>query len=69
MTELFRKVVPYEFNYLCDACGNGMVRASGEKDGDGFIHSCMICSKKVTLPKSYPHIEHFGEGEEPEHKE
>ena len=66
MAELFQKVVSYEFNYLCDACGNGMMRETGEQDGKGFVHSCMICGAKATLDKSYPHIEFFAEGSEPD---
>lgn len=68
MSELFQKVVPYEFNYLCDACKSGMMRSSGVKEDSGFVHTCMICSANATLPKSYPHVEYFPQGEEPEAK-
>lgn len=68
MAELFQKVVPYEFNYLCEACGNGMMKANGEQEGEGFVHGCMICSATATLSKPYPHVEYFPEGQQPEAK-
>ena len=66
MSELFQKVVPYEYNYLCDACKSGMMKATGEQDGVNFAHKCMICSAEKSLAKSYPHIEYFSESEQPE---
>ncbi len=68
MAELFQKVVPYEYNYLCDSCGKGMMVDTGEMDGVDHIHKCMICSKKVSLAKSYPHVEYFPVGQEPDAK-
>ena len=66
MSEVIRKVTPYEYNYLCDQCKNGMVRVNGEKDSTGkYPHQCMICGAEATLNKSYPHVEYFGEGEKP----
>lgn len=66
MAEILRKVTPFEYNYICDKCNNGMMKATGEKNSDGaFEHKCMICSHTDYLTKSYPHIEYFGEGEEP----
>lgn len=65
MPEIHRKVLPYEYNYLCDKCNNGMMTAQGEKTADGVLHKCMICGATANLKKSYPHIEFFGEGEQP----
>ena len=66
MAEVSRKVTPYQYNYICDKCENGMMRASGEKDADGlFPHKCMICSHTTALKKSYPRVEYFGDGEGP----
>jgi len=59
MPELHQKVVPYEYNYLCDACEGGMMQATGEKTEKGYTHKCMICSSEAHLAKSYPHIEYF----------
>jgi hypothetical protein len=66
MAELSQKVVPYEFNYLCDVCGSGMLQATGAKKGDEFFHVCMICSAEALLAKSYPHVEYFAVGQEPD---
>ncbi len=66
MSEIFRKVTPYEYNYLCDKCESGMMKIVGEKDADGlYPHKCVICSDKASLKKSYPRIEYFGEDETP----
>jgi len=64
MPQISRKVIPYEFNYVCDHCNNGMLMVIGEQNEEGlYPHKCMICSKKTNLKKSYPHIEYFGEDE------
>ncbi len=66
MAEISRKVTPYEYNYVCDSCNSGMMKATGNTDSTGHIeHKCMICAATQFLSKSYPHIEFFGEGEEP----
>ena len=66
MSEIHRKVTPYEFNYLCDKCKNGMMMVCGGKKPNGdFPHKCMICGAQADLKRAYPHIQHFGEGEEP----
>lgn len=66
MAEILRKVTPYEYNYICDKCNSGMMRATGNVDDKGaFEHKCMICSNVQSLSKKYPHVEYFGEGEEP----
>ena len=68
MAEIFRKVQPYEFNYVCDQCLRGMMQATGNVMGGEVEHQCMICSHKQLLPKSYPHIEYFAEQESPDWK-
>jgi DNA-directed RNA polymerase subunit RPC12/RpoP len=66
MAEISRKVVPYEYAYICDKCKTGMMLATGEKNAAGlFPHKCMICGNKAELKKSYPHVEYFGEAERP----
>lgn len=66
MSEISRKVIPYEYNYLCDSCERGMMKPTG-RINDGMIeHQCMICSHQQDMSKTYPHIEYFGEGEEPD---
>lgn len=65
MSEINRKVVPYEYNYLCDKCGKGMMVSSGEKTAAGFPHKCVICNHVTNLKKTYPRVEYFGEGEQP----
>ena len=65
MSEINRKVVPYEYNYLCDKCTKGMMISNGEKTSAGFAHKCVICGHSATLSKSYPRVEYFGEGEQP----
>lgn len=66
MAEIFRKVVPYEYNYLCDSCGKGMMIAAGDKNSNGFPHKCVICGHQADLKKQYPVVEFFGEEEQPE---
>ena len=63
MAEIFRKVQPYEFNYVCDQCLRGMMQATGKVMQGGIEHQCMICSHKQLLAKSYPHVEYFAEQE------
>lgn len=66
MAELSRKVVPYEYNYLCDSCGKGMMIATGEKTATSFTHACAICGSKAELKKSYPTVGFYGEDEQPD---
>ena len=68
MAEIFRKVQPYEFNYVCDQCLRGMMQATGKMMQGGIEHQCMICSHKQLLAKSYPHVEYFAEQESPDWK-
>ncbi len=65
MAEISRKVVPYEYNYLCDQCNGGMMQATGQTIEGLYEHKCVICSHKSALNKSYPHVEYFGEDETP----
>lgn len=68
MPEIKRIVRPVEVNYICDACGEGMMEQIGEMDaktGD-IEHKCMICDQHHTFQwKHYPRIEHVGENETP----
>ena len=66
MSEIYRKVTPYEFNYVCDECNNGMLMATGPKDPETnkYPHKCVICGAKYQLSKSYPYVEYYGEGED-----
>lgn len=63
MPELKREVRPVEINYVCDACGQGMMSASGTMDptsGD-IEHRCLICDhQQVFQWYSYPRVEHIG---------
>ncbi|TGD72993.1 type II citrate synthase [Mangrovimicrobium sediminis] len=63
MPEVKREVRPIEVNYVCDACGQGMMSQSGAMDpqtGD-IEHSCMICNHKQTFQwRPYPRIDHIG---------
>ena len=69
MPEVSRKVVPYQYNYVCDKCDNGMMRASGEKGEDGlYPHKCMICGNTASLKNSYPRVEYYGEEDQPVNK-
>ncbi len=66
MAEIKRLVRPVEVNYLCDACGKGMMTKVGDMDpGTGAIeHRCMICNASQTFYwNSYPRIDHVGEDE------
>lgn len=65
MSEINRKVVPYQYNYLCDHCGKGMMISTGEKSAAGFAHNCVICGHAANLKKAYPRVEYYGEGEQP----
>jgi hypothetical protein len=63
MPELKQEVRPIEVNYVCDACGQGMMAAAGEMDpvsGD-IDHRCMICDhQQVFQWRPYPRIDHVG---------
>ena len=67
MPEVKQEVRPIEVNYICDACGKGMMSPVGEMDptsGD-IEHHCMICNHKQTFQwRPYPRIDHV-EVEEP----
>ena len=67
MSEVKREVRSVEVNYLCDACGQGMMTKCGDRDsvtGD-IEHRCLICDHMQTFKwKSYPRIEHVGLDEE-----
>ena len=67
MSEISRKVVPYEYNYLCEACMGGVMQVMGEAVDGQYPHQCYICGDEVMLSKAYPHVEYFGEGEVPAH--
>ncbi|MEQ9462324.1 MAG: type II citrate synthase [Haliea sp.] len=63
MPELKREVRPIEVNYVCDACGKGMMAACGDMDPKtGAIdHRCMICDhQQVFSWQPYPRVEHIG---------
>ena len=63
MPEIKREVRPVEVNYVCDACGQGMMARSGEMDprtGD-IEHRCLICDHQQTFQwREYPRIDHVG---------
>ena len=65
MPEISRKVIPYEYNYLCDSCKGGMMTVTGEKNAEGYPHKCVICGHTANLKAKYPHIEYYGEQEQP----
>jgi uncharacterized cysteine cluster protein YcgN (CxxCxxCC family) len=50
-------------NYLCDACGKGMMTRVGEMDpktGD-IEHRCVICDHQQCFQwREYPRIDHVG---------
>jgi hypothetical protein len=63
MPEIKREVRPVEVNYICDACGQGMMARSGAMDpASGEIeHHCLICNHQQTfLWREYPRIDHIG---------
>ena len=65
MPEISRKVTPYEYNYLCDGCKGGMMVSVGDRTESGYPHKCVICSHKTDLKAQYPHIEYYGDDEQP----
>ena len=66
MPEVKRVVVPVEINYICDACGQGMMEKVGDMDpktGD-IDHRCLICDhRQVFQWLQYPRIDHIGTDE------
>jgi uncharacterized cysteine cluster protein YcgN (CxxCxxCC family) len=63
MPEIKHEVRPVEVNYLCDACGQGMMSRCSEMDPDSgdIEHRCLICDYRQTFQwSSYPRIEHIG---------
>lgn len=66
MPEVKREVRPVEINYVCDACGQGMMSQSGPMDeATGNIeHRCLICNHQQTFQwRAYPRIDHVGVNE------
>ena len=66
MPELKREVRPVEVNYLCDACGKGMMARAGERDpATGEIeHRCLICDHRQSFKgRAYPRIDYLGTDE------
>ncbi|TXS90719.1 type II citrate synthase [Parahaliea maris] len=63
MPETKREVRPVEINYICDACGTGMMTRCGEMDpqsGD-IEHRCLICDHRQFFQwREYPRVEHIG---------
>ncbi|MCB1848791.1 MAG: type II citrate synthase [Halieaceae bacterium] len=63
MPEIKREVRPVEVNYLCDACGQGMMVGAGAMDPEtGDIeHRCLICDRRQRFKwREYPRIDHIG---------
>lgn len=65
MPEVRQRVETYEVNYVCDACGHGMMeldRDSGpEREHGEYPHVCMICGHRQNLKGGvYPRIIHLG---------
>jgi len=63
MPEVKREVRPVEVNYVCDACGQGMMNQSGPMDAQtGEIeHRCLICNhQQIFQWRPYPRIDHVG---------
>lgn len=68
MPEIKREVRPIEVNYVCDACGKGMMSQSGpmNEETGAIEHSCLICNHKQTFQwRPYPRIDHVGVDEKP----
>lgn len=63
MPEVKREVRPVEINYVCDACGEGVMTRSGDMDpSTGEIeHRCLICDhQQIFQWREYPRIDHIG---------
>jgi hypothetical protein len=65
MPEQKQEVKPIQINYVCDACGTGMMSPSAEMDpvsGD-IEHRCLICDHKQTFQwRPYPRIDYVEAG-------
>ena len=58
-----REVRAVEVNYICDACGTGMMSRCGEMDPKtgAAEHRCLICDhRQVFQWETYPRIDHIG---------
>jgi predicted SprT family Zn-dependent metalloprotease len=66
MPEVKRPVKTVEVNYVCDACGHGMMEQRGESNlvtGEN-LHACVICGhEQVFKWVTYPRIAYVGEEE------
>jgi len=66
MPEVKREVRPIEVNYVCDACGNGMLAKAGEANPQSgeIAHRCMICNHAQSfVGVHYPRIDYIGADE------
>jgi hypothetical protein len=53
------QVAPVKNDYLCDACGIGIMRATGQvldTDPPKFPHLCTNCGDRQNFTVSYPFI-------------
>ncbi len=65
MPEVKKSVKTIEVNYICDACGHGMMEQRGEIDpasGD-HPHACVICGHQQSFKLTYPRILYVEEEE------
>ena len=66
MPEIKRPVKTIEVNYVCDACGHGMMEKKGELNPETGEnpHACIICGhEQVFKWVTYPRIVYVGEDE------
>ena len=69
MPEIKRPVQAIEVNYVCDKCGHGMMKHTGEMEAvSGLVpHKCMICGHEQNFKwVSYPKIRYIGIDESPD---
>lgn len=62
MPEVKRRVQPIEVNYVCDACGHGMMQKTADADPTSgeTPHRCMICDHQQSFKWiHYPRIEYL----------
>lgn len=60
MPEIKKRVHTYKIDFICDVCGTGFYRPTGEallSNPIQYPHSCTVCGSKMTVKGyAYPYI-------------
>lgn len=61
MAETFTPVLPVQVDYICDACGKGSLKPTGEvktSNPPWYVHQCKSCLQYSSHRNQYPYIKY-----------